>query len=310
MDSVKRRGTVAAGARREVGQSLVMVTILLVALVGFLALVIDLGNVYAQRRLMQSAADAAALAGVRDLAMGHGYGAIEARVSEYACARNGAASFGLQIDDESVVVTVARTCEMFFAPVLGINDMLVGAAAEAGYGLPDVMGHLVPMAVQSDALAAAIAASTTVQIWDDLGTPSDPFRGIVAGGQRGWLNFDGGSVSAIELERWVRHGYNEEIEVDTYVNGTPGTNTSALQVMNEHRNKIIFVPIYDITRPTEIGNGKLDYHIVAFGAFRVTEIVDTGSPKFVEGRFEMWVTGAEPGHKNKNDFGLRVIALR
>ena len=51
----------------ERGQSMVLVTLTMVGLIAFLALVIDGGIVFAERREMQNAADAAALAGTRQL---------------------------------------------------------------------------------------------------------------------------------------------------------------------------------------------------------------------------------------------------
>ena len=50
-------------ARREEGQSLIIVGALLIVLVLLIGLVVDAGNAYAQRRIVQNAADAAALAG-------------------------------------------------------------------------------------------------------------------------------------------------------------------------------------------------------------------------------------------------------
>src|SRR5438105_7501479 len=52
----------------ERGQVLVLAAMMMTALIGFLALVIDVGNAYAQRRMVQNAADAASLAAVRYLA--------------------------------------------------------------------------------------------------------------------------------------------------------------------------------------------------------------------------------------------------
>ena len=47
--------------RREEGQSLIIVGALLIVLVLMIGLVVDAGNAYAQRRIVQNAADAAAL---------------------------------------------------------------------------------------------------------------------------------------------------------------------------------------------------------------------------------------------------------
>lgn len=52
----------------EHGQSMVLIALLLVGIIAFLGLVFDVSNAYAQRRQMQNAADAGALAGGRVLA--------------------------------------------------------------------------------------------------------------------------------------------------------------------------------------------------------------------------------------------------
>ena len=53
----------------ETGQSIVVIALMMVGLIAMLGLVIDGGNVYLQRRRMQNAADAGALAGAHTLGM-------------------------------------------------------------------------------------------------------------------------------------------------------------------------------------------------------------------------------------------------
>ena len=50
------------------GQSIILVAIALIALVIFAAIAVDISNTYVHRRTAQNAADAAALAGARELA--------------------------------------------------------------------------------------------------------------------------------------------------------------------------------------------------------------------------------------------------
>jgi hypothetical protein len=82
-------------ARRqgEQGQVLVLAALLLVVLILALGLVIDTSYAYAQRVSVQNAADAAALAGARELAIGSGQVLIWDRIAEYAVQRNGATDF-------------------------------------------------------------------------------------------------------------------------------------------------------------------------------------------------------------------------
>src|SRR3990172_5375082 len=55
--------------RQERGQAIVMVAMSMVFIAGFLALTLDAGYAYAQRRKIQNAADAAAQAAARILAL-------------------------------------------------------------------------------------------------------------------------------------------------------------------------------------------------------------------------------------------------
>src|SRR5260370_35367630 len=56
--------------KNEAGQALVLVAVALVILLGFAGLGIDMGNLRYQRRLQQTAADAAAIAGATNLSYG------------------------------------------------------------------------------------------------------------------------------------------------------------------------------------------------------------------------------------------------
>ncbi len=62
----RRSPSLAATERRESGQVLVLVALASSVLIGFLALSVDVGNLYLARRQAQSAADAAAIVGAQN----------------------------------------------------------------------------------------------------------------------------------------------------------------------------------------------------------------------------------------------------
>src|SRR5919201_1401863 len=64
----------------ERGQILILGALMMTVMLGFLGLVIDVGNAYAQRRFMQNAADAASVAAARQLAFGMQTGVSDAAV--------------------------------------------------------------------------------------------------------------------------------------------------------------------------------------------------------------------------------------
>src|SRR3990172_7333160 len=90
------------------GQSLVIVTLLLFALMGMLALALDGGNGFFQRRRAQNAADAGALAGARELCLVEGdlptkQAAAAGAAWEYAVVRNGALDATFAWPDPAVI---------------------------------------------------------------------------------------------------------------------------------------------------------------------------------------------------------------
>lgn len=138
--------TLKRGKTNESGQSLVLVGISMVVLVGMLGMAIDLGRGFAERRKMQNAADAGALAGAWIMAKGGTDSQISAAVFQYTKTYNGAGSYeakylpGLQTvgagslpSNATGVRIVARsTIPTFFAGLLGLN--VINAASNAAAG--------------------------------------------------------------------------------------------------------------------------------------------------------------------------------
>lgn len=288
--------------RRERGQTLVVAAMMMVGLMAFLAVVIDVGNIYTQRRIMQNAADAAALAGARLLALNRDSASVDAAMRQYARA-NGAQTCATSVLTQSVVVTASETFSTYFASIVGVRDFSVWASAAAQYGFPRAFTGLAPIMVREDVCVPS-ADPDGVEIWDTDKVVTG--EGVASDGQRGWANFDGGASSETELDEWIQYGYPGSVNVNDWIEGSPGTKTSAMQTLARCRlNQIIFVPVYSET--ITISVDKLQYHVTGFAAFSVTQIVDTGYPKFVKGKFMKYVSAAEMG--GTIDTGVRVIGL-
>lgn len=153
--------------KAERGQVLALAALAMTAMMGFLALVIDVGNAYAQRRLTQNAADAASLAAARYLAtnIGAASDASVAGVVSAYLAPNGNALYTpdapLGADDGAwyvnlsgtrvkavgsggavstfptiagVEVAPRKTVNTYFASVIGYPTMTVRARATAMFG--------------------------------------------------------------------------------------------------------------------------------------------------------------------------------
>lgn len=290
---------------RERGQTVVLAAVVLVALVGFLAMAIDLGNVHAQRRRMQNAADAGALAACRLLALGESEATVRDAVGRYALA-NGAQSWTTTIQPPTVAVTASETFRTFFASIVGVPTFTVSASAAARYEpVGPWRGDLMPLAVYSGALEGRLDGDY-VEIWDTEETVVG--EGIISDGQRGWLNFDGGAVGDSELVSWITYGWNGEVRPPMWINGTPGAKTSAMKALDSVRlNTTIYVPVYDQVRPGQMGSGQIDYRIVSVAAFKVVVVVDRGNPKYVGGIFLKDVVPQKGG--GTIDTGVRVVNL-
>ena len=130
------------------GQAIVLIVFAIVALIGITALAIDSGNVYADRRNAQSAADNAALAGALALA---NHQSISAAANNVASSNGydtisvsnppngvGCGSLASPYDGNSsyVWVVIKTTTNTFFGPVIGIRTVssCVEATARAQTG--------------------------------------------------------------------------------------------------------------------------------------------------------------------------------
>lgn len=128
----------------EGGAVLVIVALGLVVILGMLALTLDLGRAVTVKRDMVNAADAAALAGAQQCAMGAGTGAAEAAALETAML-NGAESTVLfdadaECDDpvalgpKTVAVKYSKDMDYYVAPILGFDGVTITAEATAIWG--------------------------------------------------------------------------------------------------------------------------------------------------------------------------------
>jgi hypothetical protein len=158
---------------RERGQVLILVALMVVVLFGFVALAIDVGNIYGGRRRMQNAADAGALAGARELCFGSGDRATARLVAEdYATNRNGAQGAFVDIPSDGYTVTVvaSQTLDTFLAGVIGIPTADVNALAVALCGRAIRGGGLWPLAFRYEVYSDTILCDQEFLVFSRAGT--------------------------------------------------------------------------------------------------------------------------------------------
>ncbi len=147
--------------REESGQVLVLTVVLLTVLGGMVAFAVDLGGLMAQRRDLQNAADAIALAASLEL---------PDQSEALAVANQWAANNDIDLSDMTVTFTAQNLPSepnpkvhvqltdqhgFIFAPLIGITSAAVGAGAEAIKTSPAGGSGMVPLAVTEDAVAGA-----------------------------------------------------------------------------------------------------------------------------------------------------------
>ncbi len=288
--------------RSEQGNTLVVVAISLVALIAFVFLVLDGGNLYAQRRRMQNAADAGTLAGTRALAMGESDSAIYAEVEEYTVTRNGATSFTAQYQNANgvsigavgagsipsgavaVLVNATNGYSSTGGVALGIDSYNVSASAATIYGSVRTTGNLWPIAVKWN----DFQYDQIYQLWGDVTGP----------GGFGWLDWTGPPVGTPELANNILYPSNSgEWDVDDLVPSGPGVRAassvdSALnywEAKPEDQRHVTII-VYDYTQG---GGANLRYHIIAFAEFIPTGHNFGGSDKWIRGKFVKWVSNTK-----------------
>jgi Flp pilus assembly protein TadG len=131
----------------ERGATAVVFALLLVPMLGFAAIAIDVGALYAERARLQVGADAAAIAVAQDCSRGD-CGDMQATAQELITANDTEGTAGepvLSSDPMSVTVTGGTPKEHWFAPVIGHDATLVSATATVGWGSPNRGTAVLPL---------------------------------------------------------------------------------------------------------------------------------------------------------------------
>jgi Flp pilus assembly protein TadG len=142
--------------RDDDGATAVTVALVIVMLILFAAIAVDLGYAYSVRRQLQTAADAAALAGCRVLADGGDEGAVLAEVEAYAQNNAVQPADELYVVDgapetevgvDFVQVTVEKDTPLFFGRIMGSNSTLVRTVSRAQIAYLTGLRGIVPWGV-------------------------------------------------------------------------------------------------------------------------------------------------------------------
>ncbi len=196
--------------REEGGQALAIAALGMVVVGGFAALSLDVGVFMHERRDIQNAADAGALAGAVELP--EWPADAEANVYEWA-EKNGINIGGgeLQsveitttyVDNDTVRVQLKRDTPFIFGRVLGLTGDTMHATAVARVGSPTIATHAMPWALRESRRDEAEAAGyglPVVLMESEHGGASGAFGGICPGGHCGASDYRDGIEEGLELD--------------------------------------------------------------------------------------------------------------
>ncbi len=203
----------------ERGAILAIVALLLVAIFGMVALVVDVGALLVMQRRVVAAADSASLAAAQSCAREEGD--VESVANSYATGNAGEASLSsfqpigcdVPASTGTVAVTYRAPQELYFAPILGFRDRLpVEASATALWG-PAHKAEPIPVTLNLD---EPRNCSDPCAFWLDPSVSDDDFSAGDAG-LVDLIRWDGSrcrrSVSSSQLESWISGATKEMVSL-------------------------------------------------------------------------------------------------
>ena len=293
------------GPRSERGSILVMAALATTAVMGFAAVSIDAGRMFAVRHRLVDVADAAALAASQELP--YDPAAAEAAARDYL-QRNGVdpgtASISITDGNSTVRVSLSDPVGMTFARVIGVNSANVGAASAVRVGNTSSATGCQPFGVETQ----PFTYGETYDIKLDGGASGancGNFHAMALGG-----------TGACNYKENIINGYDGVIRVGDEMDTEPGnmsgpTKTgirerydadpcATFETVDSHSPRILIVPI--VTPFTDC-NGRDKVRVVGFGAFFLEERCVTSK---IRGRFmKLLMPGEFSGQAM--DTGLRSI---
>ena len=294
--------------RSQTGQAAVLTVIFMAALLGAIAMVLDVGSWFRAQRATQSAADAAALAAAQALPENTGFAS--ALGSQYLASNGGGAGeftfSSKRTANDTISVKVTRQADGFFAKLFGIDSVDVHAKASARSGGFDRAQYAAPIAVDRQ---HPLLNCTPLPCFNQATTLD--LQKVGPGAFR-LLNLDGskgGTGGKIDAD-WILRGYDGYMPLDWY-GSDPGAafNDSKFQeALAIRRGDELLFPVYDQTKG---GGSNFEYRVIGWVGFVVTDFKKVkGNNWILEGHFVrvIW-EGILSESGGGADFGARAIEL-
>lgn len=321
---MRRLGKVSAEGNGERGAVSILVAILMVTLLGFAALAVDVGMLYAERTQDQNGSDAVALMIAQKCAKDISDADCStssplARSLANGNAPDGASNIAALVLDKAartVKVTVGaqeagktpNRVSLFFARAMGFSSAEVTATSRVQWGTPSTGTILLPLAIAQcklNLVPRSLAGAEQVLDMDSGGCGEIP-------GGFGWIT-DSDAKCGVTLTAGQANSAGAWFTSNTGASA-PGECTAA--DMSKMNDQTVLFPLYDVAA----GNGSSGkYYVKGFAAFHVTgyrfanyswSLSGTLKNKTIRGYFVRYVSlsdafelGAAP------DYGTAIVRL-
>jgi len=292
----------------ERGQTVVLTVVMLAALLGLGAMVLDVGAWFRTKRQVQATADAAALAGAQALHVNAGQA--QALAVQYGTS-NGGGVLAADVTFESqwtpgdtIVVHAHKTNTSYFSKIFGVGDQNIGASAKARSEAPSQARYVAPIGVDR---AHSMLSGGGCPCFNQPTTLD--LRKVGPGAFR-LLNIDGsrGGTSDKILADWMSHGYGSYMGLGWFFSD-PGAKFNGSDMQNALatvRGHDVLFPVYD--RVQRQGS-NFQYRVVGWAAFRLTGYSGQGNSGTLTGYFTSITWDGIQAQPPSEDFGAHTIQL-
>ncbi|MGE4486015.1 MAG: pilus assembly protein TadG-related protein [Oscillospiraceae bacterium] len=316
------------------GSVAVVTALSLTVLMGFSALVLDLGVSYNEASKLQNALDSAALAAARELP------AESINSAVWAAAKNAAIIFAasndfditsdniepIYKDNDSthniVGIKVSKSIEVNynFARVLGINSGMVTRSASAGLTPVGGLRGAIPLSISSSSLSNAIAAGAVEGLTIKCSSNADDI-GIDCTGESGWfgaLRFD--DTGASIYSNLIAYGFSGELYIGQILDMENGNMSGpTMDGFTTRYNsctagctadsfepdcpRLVYIPVVEVLSNNQV-------KIVSFAAFFLLECGGSGNNSYIKATYidDVVIPDSASG-KSGQDFGLYVTKI-
>lgn len=295
--------------KKEKGAALIVITLGLTVLLASVSLVTDVGLMYFHKIQVDNAADAAALAGVQALPDKE---KAEETALEYA-QKNGMADPEIIVseDRKTITVTAARTFDMLFAKVLGIDQGSVRGRAKARLEPLTSARGVVPLGIPEHDL---VFGETYIL----KSAASDSIEGDYHSAWMGILALSGPGARCYEDD--LKYGFDREIAlgdlVDIQTGNISGKTANGVQYRLDgckHTPTCTFehfvtgcpqVAIMPVVAPYS----DRQVQVVGFAAFFLESVAGMGNKNYIMGKFIRYMA-AGGSSATGTDYGLSTPVL-